>query len=390
MSGLGDSLRIAVVSDAVLPWNTGGKERRLHELLIRLAERGHHIDVYTMKWWATDGSGPDTVTRDGLTYHAICRYRPLYAGGRRSIVQAVMFALATLTLVRRRFDVLDVDAIPFLPLVPAQLVAWVRRRPMLVTWHEYWGRAYWVEYLGVLGHVAATVERLAVRCGTVVIAASEATGERLRSVGPSSLTVHTVPSGVDVAALQRVTTDTRPMADVDLVAIGRLLDHKRIDVAIEAVALLRDRGEPAHLTVIGEGPHADDLTALVERLDLSRRVEFVPFLPEHDDVLAVLASASMLVFPTVREGFGIAALEALAVGTPVITSNHPDNLAQLLVTSGVSGQVCDSAPEAVAEAIVTVRASREAFSRGAVAAAHDHDWRRLVDEMDEIYAATTR
>ena len=40
---------------------------------------------------------------------------------------------------RHRFDVVEADAIPFLPLGPVRLVCWLRRRPMVTTWHEFWG-----------------------------------------------------------------------------------------------------------------------------------------------------------------------------------------------------------------------------------------------------------
>ena len=70
-------LRLAVVTDSVSPWHTGGKEQRQHELLTRLAARGFQVDVYTMRWWGREKQ----VVRDGITFHGICPLVPLYTQG---------------------------------------------------------------------------------------------------------------------------------------------------------------------------------------------------------------------------------------------------------------------------------------------------------------------
>ena len=191
---------------AVYPWNTGGKEVRHHELLTRLARGQFVVTIYTMRWWE---GGRSTVV-DGIRYVAICPRLQLYVGRRRSILQALIFALCTLSVVVRRFDVVEVDAIPFLPLFPMRLVTWARRAPMVVTWHEFWGAGYWAQYLGRRGVVASTIERAAARLPSSIIAASDGTAERLRVSGLAN-SVHVVPNGVDVDALRSFVTP--PMRD---------------------------------------------------------------------------------------------------------------------------------------------------------------------------------
>lgn len=60
-------MKIALVSDAVYPYHKGGKERRIHELSIRMAEKGHDVHLYCMKWWKTK---EETVVHQNVTYHA--------------------------------------------------------------------------------------------------------------------------------------------------------------------------------------------------------------------------------------------------------------------------------------------------------------------------------
>src|SRR4051812_29165957 len=99
-------MRIAIVSDAIYPYHMGGKETRIHELSTRLAQAGHDVHIYTMKWW--DGPTNTRVER-GVTLHAISRHMPLYKGEKRSIAEGVFFGVACLRLLREKFDVVDVD-----------------------------------------------------------------------------------------------------------------------------------------------------------------------------------------------------------------------------------------------------------------------------------------
>lgn len=380
-------LRLAVVTDSATPWNNGGKEQRQHELLTRLAARGFQVDVYTMQWW----DGGRRLERDGLTFHAICPRIGLYTkSGRRSIFQAVVFALSTLRMLVRRYDVLEVDAIPFLQLFPTRLVAWLRRKPMVVTWHEYWGSSYWTEYLGRLGRVAAFVEKAAIRLPDRILAASDGTAERLREVrGNGALDVHVVTPGIVAAALEAsVDAPWSPARAIELVYAGRLLDHKKVDVAIEATARLAERGIDAHLTVIGTGPHGDSLREQARRGPVAERVEFLDFLPEHRDVLVKMAAADLFLFPSVREGFGMVALEAMAMGTPVITSDHPDNFARHLIRPGVNGYVCPAEGGAFAAAIEKSLSRLDELSAGAAAVATDFDWDRIAERAELAYPGT--
>lgn len=161
------SPRIAFVIDAVHPFNTGGRERRLSQVTRRLARNGYDVHIYTMKWW----SGPNTIAMDGVSLHAICglnrpgfRLHPLCRrGAGRSTTQALLFGLATLRLPAEPFDTLDVDQMPYFPLFAARLVCSLRRKPLNATWHEVWGREYWASHVGRSARLADIVEHLAAR-----------------------------------------------------------------------------------------------------------------------------------------------------------------------------------------------------------------------------------
>lgn len=377
-------LRVAVLTDAAHPWHRGGKETRQHELLTRAARAGTDVDVYTMKWW----SGPDTVTRDGITYRAICPRLPLYRGGRRSILQALAFSVASLRLVRRDFDLLEADAVPVLQLFPARLVASLRRRRLLATWHEYWGRDYWVQYLGArLGPVAAAAERLAVRMADINVTASDGTrGRLIADAGADPERTVAIPNGIDVTAVATARQQAAPVT-ADLVVVGRLISHKNVDVALRALRVLHDRGRPLTLAVIGTGPERAALEQLSTDLGLAGHVTFTGELAQHADVLAAMGRARALLFPSVREGFGMVALEAMALGLPVVTSDHPDNFTRDLIDPHGNGELSAVRPDDLADAVERVLADRDQMSEAAGHTASAYSWDRIATRAAAVYAS---
>lgn len=374
-----DVVVVAVVSDAVHPFNAGGKEMRYDALLHRLGRHDVTVDLYTMHWW----KGPRTTLDRDIRLHALCPRLPLYSGRRRSIRQAVLFAAASLRLLGRRFDVLEADQIPYLQLFPLKLVSVVRRRPFVVTWHEVWGAQAWRDYLGpVLGRVAAAVERLSVALPDSIVAASEDTASRLAEVSDGKARVTVVPNGFDPAEVAAA-----PVAaeGSDLLVVGRLLRHKGVHLALEALALLRSRGRTLTMTVVGDGPERARLEEQARELGLAPLVRFTGILPDRADVLAQMKATSVFVFPTVREGFGMAALEALACGAPVVTTDHPDNIARRLVVPDLNGYLCRPEPVDLADAVARALDAEDRLRKGARAVAAEYDWDSLAAQLAKVY-----
>jgi glycosyltransferase involved in cell wall biosynthesis len=332
---------VAVVLEAAPPWSIGGRERRYAELLSRWERTDLDVTVYTMRWW-------DQRPEGAIRYRALTPKLALYTKGRRSIFQAVVFSLGTFQLLFRRFDEIQADHMPYLQLFPLRLIAWIRRVPLIVDWHEYWGRAYWQAYLGKAGVAAAALESLSLRLPDVIVADSVALSERLRALGIDATRVYVVSNAVDRSRGQGITAagDTP-----DVLFVGRLLEHKRCDLAIEALAKLpRD----VRLGIIGTGPEADAIAALARRLGVDGRVTFYGSIDGHDEVWSLVRGARVLVSPSEREGFGIAVAEALAVGTPVVTVDDLGNEARRLVEDGTTGSIVATGdPAALAHAIAT-------------------------------------
>ena len=372
---------VALVCEVIYPYSHGGRELRNQELLPRLAERAE-VHVYTMHWW----DGPAVYKDGGVTYHAISPLLPLYKKNRRSLWQALYFGLASLRLLHCDFDVLEADHIPYLQVFVLRLVATLKRKPFTVTWHEVWSRAYWREYLGWLGWVAWSVVWLAMRLPDRIIAASPETAARLRSTLGRRTSIVTVPNGIDLSTIRSAS----PEAEIsDLVAVGRLLDHKRVDVLLDVVALLHARGMPATCRIIGDGPERTALEERARALGIAHAVEFRSDVREQKELYGLVKASRVFVSLSAREGFGIAVLEAIACGIPVLTTTAPDNMAQYLVARYSRGVVCPPAADAVAAAIheLLVRGDGPADEPGTDPWVADYDWNAMADLVAGAYFA---
>lgn len=344
-------LTVAIVTDAIHPYSFGGREIRYHELSRQLSPRAD-VRLYTMRWW----DGPRKLVDGPVALHAISPMIPLYSGRRRSMSQAVIFALACLRLLVHRFDILQVDHIPQFQLFTARLVATLRRKPLVATWHEVWGPEYWRDYLGRAGRLAWLIERISMRLPDQIIAASAETAERLVEFLGDRTPIVIAPNGIDRQAVR----DAEPSTDTtDLVVVTRMMVHKRLDMLLDAVALLHAEGRMVTCRIIGDGPEREALHEQADRLGLTKFIDFRHDVREQKDVYSLIKAGRVFAFCSEREGFGIAVLEALACEVPVVTTSSPDNLAQHLVTRSRRGLVCEHSPEALALALGTALSAQD-------------------------------
>jgi len=371
---------VALVCDVISPYSRGGREIRYQELLPRLAQHAE-MHVYTMRWW----DGPPSYTHDGSTYHAISKLLPLYTNNRRSLRQALHFGLACLRLLRCDFDVIEADHIPYLQVFVLRLVATLKCKPFVVTWHEVWSRAAWCQYLGWTGSIAWLAERLAMRLPDHIIAASSPTAERLSRILPRHLQVTTVPNGIDLNLIREVSAAEEI---TDLVVVGRLIEHKRIDMLLTALANLQAGGIHPTCRIIGYGPAGPALEERARDLGIASVVEFRDNVEDQKELYSLVKAAKIFVSPSVREGFGLAILEAIACGIPVLTTSAPDNLAQHLVARYSRGRVCKPTLEDLTAAIrdmladTALHAYEECDTDSWVA---EYDWSTMVNRIQDVY-----
>ncbi|MCV0402617.1 MAG: glycosyltransferase family 4 protein [Chloroflexi bacterium] len=376
-------MRIAFVYDALYPWVRGGAERRFHELGQRLASQ-HDVHYVSWQWW----DGPSTIRRDGVTLHGVGPAPALYgADGKRTVREAVGFSLRVLPAVLRgRFDVIDCSATPYLPLYPTWVGARLSGARLVATWHEFWGD-HWDEYLPdrpMVAGVAKALERAGRGLGDRVVAVSPFTA---RAMGMSDdPRVSVVENGVDARGLASAKPADSP---VDALFVGRLIDEKRVDLLIDAIALLAPRFPEVSCAIVGTGPERERLARRATERGVAERVNFLGEVST-PDLRRQLRAARMLVLPSVREGYGMAVAEAQAAGTVPIVVRSPYSGAADLVRDGIDGILVDASAHSVADAIGALLADdprRVRLSEAARESGAHRDWDEIARRMEDVYAA---
>jgi glycosyltransferase involved in cell wall biosynthesis len=192
-----------------------------------------------------------------------------------------------------------------------------------------------------------------------VVAVSRALLARMRPFLPPGAPAHLIANPVDVEAFGRV---RRPApGQARLLFVGRLAPEKRLPDLVEALRLLRQRRPAATLRLVGDGPERARLAGPDVRIDgaLSRAA-----------TADAVAEADVVVLPSQHETFGVALVEALAAGRPVVATRcgGPEEI----VTPEVGELVPVADPPALADAIDRVLARR--FDAAALSAYAGQRW----------------
>ncbi len=372
-------MKLAFVYDAVYPWVKGGAEKRIHELGRRLVEQGHEVHVFGVKWW----DGADVIEYEGMALHGVCRKMDLYVHGRRSIYEAVIFAIKLMPhLMKQKFDLIDVSVFPYFSCFSVKLVSILRGTPVIFTWHEVWGD-YWYEYIGKPGFFGKITEFMVSKLTSESIAVSGMTKKGLESLGVSSKNIDIVLNGIDIKKINCI----QPSAHkYDIIFVGRLIREKNVDLLIDALVHIKRAMPYVKCQIIGDGPEKERLAGLVAGKGLSDNVSFSGFMV-YDEVLAKMMSSKVMALPSIREGFGIVVIEAFACGLPVVTTLHPHNAASELVDEHTGLVVKPDATE-LAEAIrllISDTSIREKKSISAKNRSQEYDWEMIVEKLIIIY-----
>jgi len=304
----------------------GGSEVYVERMAAELAVRGHRVTLLC----AAHAHGPaEERTPEGV---AILRRGTRHTVYLRAALTYLAGAVGLGRLSRRglgRPDVLVdvVNGVPF-------LTALYARRPVVVLVHHV-HREQWPVVLGRLrARIGWWIEsKLAVRVyrGCRYVTVSEATRRELATMGVRPDRVTIVHNGTPELPGPDVVRSPQPT----LLALGRLVPHKRVEIALRTVALLTLRFPELRLTVAGAGWWAEQLQATAAELGIADRVTFAGFVGA-DRKRELLAEAWVALTPSAKEGWGLTIVEAAAFATPTVAFAAAGGVAEAVV-DGVTG-----------------------------------------------------
>lgn len=194
------------------------------------------------------------------------------------------------------------------------------------------------------------LRRLLSPMGRKVIVLNDATRAYCRQeLGLADDRIFTVLNGVDVARFAPADPARRERLRADLgigpgqtlvLYVGRFHPEKQPEAVVKLADALRSRGnDDVRFVMIGDGELRDPMAAMVSQLGLTDRISILDFR----DPVAAYQAADLLVMPSLHEGFGLVAIEAIASGCPVLRT-RTGGFHETIV-DGVTGYGCDVAVE---------------------------------------------
>lgn len=282
---------------------------------------------------------------------------------------------------------------PDLLFVPAHVVPIVRRCPTVVTIHDvgyldypqaYTRQRWWYLHLSTL---------FSSRAARLIIADSHATkADLVKRYGVRSEKVRVVHLACDEtfvpmdAAEARETARKRHGISGDyFLYLGTLQPRKNVPRLLKAFADFKAQtGSEHRLVLVGrKGWLYESIFSAVRELGIERDATFVGYLPD-GDLPALLNGAVALVFPSLHEGFGLPALQAMACGTPVIASNV-SSLPEVVGEAGLLVDPHDT--DALARAMTRVASDeglRSELRRRGLARAKLFSWKKCAAETLQV------
>jgi glycosyltransferase involved in cell wall biosynthesis len=235
--------------------------------------------------------------------------------------------------------------------------------------------------------------RWSARHSDAVIAISSSTrSDSIRLLGIPESKINTIPLGVekdfhpaaDKRLLEIVRTKHK-LPESFILYVGTVEPRKNLPLLLCAFAGLLRRGTPYYLVVVGKlGWMYEDVFKLIDELGIKEKVRLTGYFPQ-EDLSSVYQLADIFVYPTSYEGFGLPVLEAMACGTPVITSNV-SSMPEFVGNAGILIPPGDV--EALEQAMLDLiydKDKRERFSRAGIERAAAYTWEHMAEDTIKVY-----
>lgn len=351
-------MRFVDVNPFFYPYK-GGIERRMHDTARLLASRGHDVTILTSRLPDTD---EEEVTEWGyrivrLPSKFINIYNPPYVTSKNVLE----------TLVSMDADVVNYNY-RWAPSYNKDLKKYDGRK--VFTYHNMWGEGIGLQ--AKLSEVNDDSFRSTLETFDHIVCVSDYVRDDLIRRGISAEKTSTVPTCMDMPPMRRM-----PEGDY-ILSLGRLVATKGLEYMIEAM-----KDVDCRLVVCGKGPEEKSIRKAVEKYGLQSKVEIRGYVSDEEKA-DLIDSCRMFVMPSLFESFGLAALEVMAHGKPLVYSNV-NGLPETVGEGGIGVPPKD--PKAIADAINAMLSDNELRMRKGAAArtqAETYTWDRHIGNLERI------
>lgn len=339
---------------------TGGAEKMLVDIIKEQKKLGIDVSVFC------------TVKTSSKFELMIEKTAPLYFSYSKSPYS--LYALTTFLkhLTKHRYEVIHSH------LTPAQIFALVasiflfKKTMFITTEHNTFNRRRLKATLKFIDYIIYMPYKS-------IICISEATGSALSNwIGSTRGRIEIVHNGIKIGDYSSGDHSARDPDVPKVVSVGRFEEQKDQDTIIKAFAIY-GKGT---LTFVGDGSRRDYLQAMVKKLNIQDKVFFKG---RRDDIPDILASSDIYVQSSHWEGFGLAAVEAMASGLPTIASNIP-GLREVVGSAGILVAPAQSLD--LVQALISLEDKHyyNSISISCRARSHEFDVKKTAIEYMKIYS----
>jgi 1,2-diacylglycerol 3-alpha-glucosyltransferase len=204
-----------------------------------------------------------------------------------------------------------------------------------------------------------------------------------------------IPTGIDLEAYrtasgEKIRKRRHWENNTVMISVGRLAPEKNWPFLLQAAALVLKDFPQFRLALIGDGPEKKNLEALAKELGIAKRVTFLGAI-SFADIPDYMKAANLFGFASITETQGLATLEAMAAGLPVVAVDASGT--RDILKHGQQGYLVDNSPEALAAGIKKLLASPERMQRFAEAAckkAQTFNIQGLTEKLLDVYEQAAR
>jgi glycosyltransferase involved in cell wall biosynthesis len=236
-------------------------------------------------------------------------------------------------------------------------------------------------------HLGSRVMPYLLRNADWITSVSQTLDAEVNALTRGSVPSSVIGNGIDLDYWMIDTEEVDPLPDPPIItSVGTLRPLKGYDVLLRAFAQLSRTVPQARLWLLGDGPQREELEGVAVRLEIHDRVEFHGWCPS-EEVRRRLRQSTVFAFPSRSEGFGLALLEAMATGLPVVAS-RVGGIPEIVTTPDHGLLVDPEAPTELAAALRQVLCSpdlRRRLSSGARNRAQDFGWETVVDAYERVF-----
>lgn len=224
------------------------------------------------------------------------------------------------------------------------------------------------------------------RKASLCIASSKSVADDFYKIGVRRVEI--IPNGVDFSTFANKDDGGAKKEGVAILSVGRLEKVKGHSYLIEAFRNIKGEIPGARLVIVGEGSERKNLETQVKDLGLSDSVELIGAV-EHNKLPKFFAQADIFVMPSLSEGFGVVALEAMAAGVPVVAS-RVGSLSDIIEDEKTGFLVEPQNPEDIKEAVFRILKDsklRKNIVDNAKTNMHKYNWDTVAQQVHYIYGS---